>query len=225
MQSITVYMPAIAGLLATAAGLVHWKRHNSFFRIMFWLALLGAAAELWGGLVMEGYLSFGRGMNNIPVFNIYLFCEIWLSAWAVAVVLKKRLFYRIIFITMLALSSVWVYTIWRFGWFELALWYYLLGVIIITALLLYLIKVNLETYLLSPQLVSYLLMIFAQLIFFGVAFETLALRSMIIELGAEISRRTSMIFWIAAQARLYMFLFAFLLLRKTGQAPVPVALS
>lgn len=218
-------MPGIAGLLAAAAGLYHWRRHNLFFRLTFWLALLGGLTEILCGFVLEGFFTLGMGQNNVPITNVYLLLEVWITILAIGSLFKRRNFYPSLLVCLLVLTAMWVVSIWNSGWFILAIWFYLPGTIVISALLFYVIKVNLETYMLSHQLTAYLLIIFGQLLFFGVAFETLALRFIIIELGDRISTQTSMVLWFAAQFRLYSYLLAFLFLRKEPKAALNPALS
>lgn len=210
-------MPALAGLLVVLAGLWHWRRHNLFFRIMFWQSVLGTITEFSGAMVMLGYADLGRGNNNIPIYNIYLLCEVWMSTLAITWLLRRKKRARITIPALLLLTLTWCYSIWQHGWFHMAVWFYLAGALLITALLFYVIKANLETYFLSSQLASYLLVIFGQLLFYGAAFETLSLRELILELGGPIWAMASNVLWAAAQLRMYLFVPAFLLLRKTNK--------
>lgn len=225
MDLLSTFMPGIAGLLAVLAGVYHWQRHNLFFRLIFWLAFFGAATEILCGFVLEGYFTLGRGQNNVPIVNVYLLLEVWISMLAIGSLFKSRKLHTGLLISLLLLTGIWILCIWQRGWFNMVIWFYLPGSIVITALLFYVIKVNLETYMLSHQLTAYLLIIFGQLLFFGVAFETLALRFIIIELGDRISNQTSMVLWFAAQFRLYSYLLAFLFLRKEPKASLNPALS
>lgn len=206
--------PIVICLIVFVAGLWQWRRHNLFFRLMFFQVGLALVTEILGLAILLKYVTLGRGSQNIPVYNIYLFCEIWLAALAVGSLFNSRRFYRGVFACLCSISLLWVFSIWQNGWYYMVIWFYLAGSILVTALLLYVIKRNLETYFLSPRLTAYLLIIFGQLLFFGTAFETIALRYLIVELGSNFSMKTNYVLWTAAQARMVFFLIAFLLLRK-----------
>lgn len=224
-MSIKLVTPVAVCLLAVLAGLWYWQRHNLFFRLIFCLSLLGFLSEFLSVACILGYISFGKPGYNVPVYNVYMLLEVWVIALAVGSLFQSRKLLWIIAYCLLGLSAIWGYCIAEKGWYYMATWFYLAGSIFVTGLLLYVVKKNLETYFLSDQLPSYLLVIFGQLLFCGAAFEALALRYLILEIGKGFSRKIDYVVFVAMHIRMLFFLAAFLLLRKKSGVTVQASLS
>jgi len=205
-------------------GLWRWRRQNLFFHFLAVQSLLGFFSEALGLACVKGIITLGRGPHNIPIFTVYMLCEVCLLVLALRSLLHHHQ-RKVANAGVAILILIWLASVLRNGLFYQPNYFYLAGAVFITALILWILKQNLETYQLSDQLPAYLFAFFGMLIFYGVSFEVLAFRYLSMALNYDFARKIQNILIYAINARMLCFIISFVLLRKkaaTSLQPRPL---